>query len=446
MKSFVDIKTFFNTDEDRTIDALRHVYDDKELLFVSVKNLLFRHLTPLDFEGKKVLLKPNLVKENDKPDDEICLFTHPNLIIATVKVILECFPKTIVIGDAPIQDCHWEKMLPQSFYDEISSLSKDTGIPISIRDFRKVIFDAHTNVFGHSIRTDDDYLSFDVGEKSWLEPITDSPIRFRVTNYDPRRMELAHSKGTHRYCIAKEIFESDIVITLPKTKTHRMACLTNSLKILVGMNGDKDYLPHHRIGSKSQGGDCYKSYSFLRSCSECLLDFSNRRRGGALYKVSRRLASALWNRSKPTDEVTVNAGWYGNDTVWRMVMDLNLIAQYGNINGEIMTSPQRTIYTLCDAIVGGQGSGPLQPDPLALGLLCFSNDPFLMDETMGIIFSLNLERVPLLNAAVRLNESKEEEFIVDNRIVDKEFIKKLKTDVQLAPGWVNYDKETSPSL
>lgn len=440
-RSFVDILTFFNSEKDRNIEILGKVYDDKDKLYSSVKQLLFRNLEPSDFKDKRVLLKPNLVKQNEKPWDEICLFTHPNLILATLRVILECSPRSIIVGDAPIQDCHWEKMLHHSFYDDVDGLSKHYNVPISIRDFRKVIFDSGTNEFGKSKRTDDDYLLFDVGDKSWLEPITDKKIKFRVTNYDPARMKLSHAQGMHRYCVAKEIFESDIVITMPKTKTHRMACLTNSLKILVGMNGDKDYLPHHRIGSKSQGGDCYKSFSFYRTCSEWLLDFSNRHKGEFVFRVARILSDKLWRLSKPTDEVSVNAGWFGNDTVWRMVMDLNYIAHYGMFDGTLADTPQRVMYTLCDGIVGGQGSGPLQPDPLALGLLSFSNDPYLMDEVMGYIFSLELEKVPLLNEAKRLNFPKEKEYWLNGKRVSLEDLKALKTDVVLAPGWVNYNKQ-----
>lgn len=440
-RSYVDIITFFNSEKDRNIEFLGKVYDDNAKLYSAVKQLLFSNLKPLDFKDKRVLLKPNLVKQNDNPWDEICLFTHPNLILAILTVILECSPKSIIVGDAPIQDCHWEKMLHQGFYDDVLELSKHYNVPISIRDFRKVIFDSSTNEFGKSKRTDEDYLIFDVGDKSWLEPITDENIKFRVTNYDPARMKLSHAQGMHRYCVAKEIFQSDIVITMPKTKTHRMACLTNSLKILVGMNGDKDYLPHHRIGSKSQGGDCYKSFSIYRTCSEWLLDFSNRHRGEFIYRVARKLSSILWSLSKPNDEVSVNAGWFGNDTVWRMVMDLNYIAHYGKPDGTLADIPQRVMYTLCDGIVGGQGSGPLQPDPLALGILSFSNDPYLMDEVMGYIFSLELEKVPLLNEAKRLNAPKEKEYWLNGNQVSLDDIKALKTDVILAPGWVNYNKQ-----
>lgn len=130
-------------------------------------------------------------------------------------------------------------------------------------------------------------------------------------------MANSHSVGMHKFCVAKEVFEADIVITMPKSKTHRMSCITNSLKILVGINGDKDYLPHHRIGSKSQGGDCYKDSSILRVMAEHLLDFSNRHRGRFYFLPTKKIVSALWWLSNPNKEISINAGWYGNDTVWQ---------------------------------------------------------------------------------------------------------------------------------
>lgn len=440
MKSFVELKTFFGGENSRTIEQLAKNYEDEAVLESSVKELISPHLKENDIKNKKILLKPNFVKQCENPDDEICLFTHPRFIIATLKVLLPCQPSAVVIGDAPIQDCHWDKMLPEYFYESVNALSNKYNIPIKVVDFRKVIFDPKTNTFGKSKRNDDDYLIFDVAQRSWLEPITKTPNQFRVTNYNPDRMALSHAKGMHKYCVAKEVFDADIVITMPKIKTHRMACLTNSLKILVGINGDKDYLPHHRLGSTEQGGDCYKETHILRTWSEKLIDFANRHRGAFYYLPLRYLIAVMWRLSCPTKEYSMNAGWYGNDTVWRMVMDLNVIALYGKKDGTLAEEPQRTLYTLCDGIIGGQKSGPLEPEPLALGVASFSNDAYLMDEIAGYLFGLEVEKVPLLREAARLNFSKDVELKINGKPAKYDDFKKLAAKVELAPGWVNYNK------
>lgn len=442
MVSYIEFRKFFINERDRTVSNLSKMYSEKELLYNSIKSIIFSHLSSEQIKGKKILLKPNLVKEcnPNRPYDEVCLFTHPNFILATLKVLLECSPTSVIIGDAPIQDCHWDKILKLDFYDNIDMLSRQYKVSVKIIDFRKIVFDNSNNKYGKSNRRNDDYLIFDVAERSMLEPITQERNVFRVTNYNPDNMAKSHKKGKHCYCVAKEVFDADIVITMPKTKTHRMACMTNSLKILVGINGDKDYLPHHRIGSKDHGGDCYKNYNILRSVAEKLLDFANRHRGGILFKPVRLISNAFWRLSNPDGETSQNAGWYGNDTVWRMVLDLNTIAIYGKPDGTLSNVPQRTLYTLCDAIVGGQNSGPLVPDPLALGFIAFSNDSYLADEMFGRLLRIEVDKVPLLREAVKINENKESHFYIDGKEVNKEDIIQYSTDVVLAPGWVKYNR------
>lgn len=439
MESIVNIVTFFKTKENRTLDDLSKMYDDKDLLYNSIKELVLQNIPPTQIVGKKILLKPNFVMQCKKTSDEICLFTNPNVIFATLKVLLECNPSQITVGDAPIQDCHWEEMLDANFYRKIEELSLEYNVPIKVVDFRKVIYDLGKNQFEASKRSDKDYLIFDVGERSYLEPISNDSKKFRVTNYNPDRMFLSHKKGMHKYCIAKEVFEADIVITMPKPKTHRMACITNSLKILVGINGDKDYLPHHRLGSKDQGGDCYKDFNIMLSIEERLLDFMNRHKGSWYYRLVFMLAVLCWKLSGVPKNVTVNGSWHGNDTVWRMIMDLNLIAQYGKLDGSLSSTPQRTLYTLCEGIIGGQGNGPLDPDPLPLGVLAFSNDPYLMDEVMAELFSMNVKKIPLLLEASILNESKDTIITINGREANMDDIRKLKIEVDLAPGWVDYN-------
>ena len=55
-------------------------------------------------------------------------------------------------------------------------------------------------------------------------------------------------RGRHRYLVARELIEADVVFNVPKLKTHKKAGVTGALKNLVGINGHKAYLPHHRKG------------------------------------------------------------------------------------------------------------------------------------------------------------------------------------------------------
>jgi hypothetical protein len=53
------------------------------------------------------------------------------------------------------------------------------------------------------------------------------------------------------------VLSADLVVNLPKLKTHKKTGVTLALKNLVGINGDKNWLPHHSQGSVEKGGDEY---------------------------------------------------------------------------------------------------------------------------------------------------------------------------------------------
>ena len=55
--------------------------------------------------------------------------------------------------------------------------------------------------------------------------------------------------------ISRTILDADCVINLPKLKTHKKTGVTLCMKNLVGINGNKNWLPHHRLGTPAQGGD-----------------------------------------------------------------------------------------------------------------------------------------------------------------------------------------------
>jgi hypothetical protein len=228
------------------------------------------------------------------------------------------------------------------------------------------------------------------------------------------------------------------VLSLPKVKTHQKAGITAALKNIVGLNGDKDFLPHHRIGGTDIGGDCYPGGNKFRYWSELAMDNANRRRGQAGYRFWQKLSSVLWRLSFPKNVHQMSAGWYGNDTTWRMVMDLNLIALYGKPDGTLSQTPQREIYSLCDGIIGGQGDGPLSPDPLPLGVICFTNNSYAADVCLASLMGFDYQRMPLLAAAESLVNKDFVCISVNHKRVDLVQLKKLAIPTRPPSGWVDY--------
>jgi len=69
------------------------------------------------------------------------------------------------------------------------------------------------------------------------------------------------------------------------------------------------------------------------------------------------------------DRVGMDGSWSGNDTIWRTCLDLNRILLYGRADGTMSDEMQRRVIHIADAVIAGQGNGPLAPEPLDLGLL-----------------------------------------------------------------------------
>jgi uncharacterized protein (DUF362 family) len=421
---------------DRTIDDLYPLYfkDDLKQKFLE---LFKSHHFETEIFGRTILIKPNLVMDSRVPGDEKCLTTHPNFILSAVEAVLAFKPLKIIIGDAPVQSCKWEKLFEHSFYEKLAHLEKKYDTKINLLDFRRTIWSDSLKV-NTEIRPFSEYLIFDLKEASYLDPVTDDSNKFRVTNYDPDKLANYHKKGKHLYCVTKEFFEADVIIQLPKVKTHQKAGITNALKNLVGINGDKDYLPHHKTGGSSKGGDCYPGSNPLRRISEVMLDKANRNIGSLMYYPWLAGSLFLWKVVPKSPYHSLSAGWYGNDTTWRMVADINKIALFGNKNGKLDENPIRKIFTLCDGIIGGQGNGPLKPVPLPLGTILFSDDSLLTDIAAARLMRFDVTSIPLIRELMKVMHNNDHTILLNNDPASLEELKKISIKTMPAQGWVGH--------
>lgn len=411
---------------------------DSEGLYDAVIKLFQKHINPEWIKEKNILIKPNWVKHSSNTADDLCLRTNDRFVLTATKAILKMQPRKVVIGDAPIQGCNWEKMINETFIGNLSELSSEFFIPISVKDFRRRKYNANSNFLTADVNPESDYIIVDLANNSLLEPITKPGINnFRVTQYNPDRMLIAHGPGVHKYCITKELFAADVVFSLPKIKTHEKTCITGAIKNLVGLNGDKDFLPHHRIGGISKGGDCYPGGSYLRLWSELLLDNANRRLGRRSFYFWQKLSSLLWWISRPGLEYNRAAGWYGNDTTWRMVRDINYLIEYADAEGSFHDLPQRKLFSLCDGVIAGQGDGPLSPEPIALGVISLSNNTILNDIVYSLLMKIPPTKIPLLKEYFNTS-SKVYKIFLNGRDISLEDIDNHSVSVKPPKGWISY--------
>jgi hypothetical protein len=279
---------------------------------------------------------------------------------------------------------------------------------ISIRDFRLVTLPGGrflgAKAASLSRDADRDYIRFDLGADSVLEPITFAEdSRFRVTMYNPDAMRNTHAPGKHQYLVARELIEADVVFNLPKLKTHKKAGVTGALKNLVGINGHKEYLPHHRKGGQDRGGDCYPGRSLAKALAEHLLDHANRLEPGFRKKALFVAAYAL-NRLQGRQQARVGleGSWHGNDTIWRTCMDLQRILRYGRTDGALAEVPQRLVWSLTDGILAGEGEGPLSSTPKHLGLLSLASSPASAEWVHALAMGLDPAKLPIVHGAFGL--------------------------------------------
>lgn len=403
-----------------------------------IKAIIDKLFKNISLKNKTILLKPNWVCHSLKDSDNLCLRTHHNFLFAALEIVLEQKPKKVIIGDAPIQGCDWDKMLGNDFCGKITEYSKYYSIPITVKDFRRVTLIKESNLVLKEKHPLSEYVIFDLAEKSFLEPISSHKPNFRVTDYDPDRLAISHSIGTHKYCLTRDLFEADVVISMPKVKTHQKVGITCALKNLVGLNGDKDFLPHHRVGGTGFGGDCYPGKNYFRRFSEFLLDNANRNIENSYYRYWITLSKIFWRLNKDSPIHNLAAGWYGNDTTWRMVLDLNIIAKYGKIDGCISSEPQRTVFSLCDGIIGGQGDGPLQPEPLPLGVVLFSNHSGLTDEALTCLMGFDISKIPLVRESKKYFPIDDAKIELNGKTIQLNDLIQNKVKTMPPRGWVGH--------
>ena len=361
----------------------------------------FGSLIPPD---ARVLIKPNFVLHHNQGSGGMDpMVTHQSVIKAVVNAALQAEPSEVLVGDAPIQTANFPALLDETGLSAWSeSLMKRDSRFKGVKDFRrtKAQYVNGVRMAEENVLPEDQFVLFDLESESLLEPITDDKDDFRVTCYDPRLMAKTHGRGRHRYLVAKDVVEADVVINLPKLKTHKKAGITCALKNLIGINGNKEYLPHHRLGGANLGGDCYPGDSRVKRMLEYAADQQNISESEAMGRVWSGVATQL-NRVLHLmgDNLGIEGSWSGNDTIWRTGLDLNRIILYGRVDGSMAQAPQRRVVHLTDAIVAGQGDGPLSPLPLPLGLLFAGNNAACVDWFGARLLGYDPQLLPIVREA-----------------------------------------------
>ena len=425
----------YNVPCNKDLKALSEYYSDydnlKEFLFdLFNRTAVFKEIRA----RKKILLKPNWVYHNTNKTDELCLITNPNFVLAVLEFVLQLKPASVVIGDSPIQSCSWNLLHSTAFLLKIRELQEINSISIDIVDFRNEKWE-QKKTLQKNCRNKSDYILYDLTTDSLLEPLSLQNKRFRVGDYDPEETMKNHNMGTHKYLVAREVIDADVVINLPKLKTHQKAGVTNGLKNYVGTIGEKAYLAHHSSNLSKSGGDCYPGNNFFRKAAEYFSDVSFKYKGTGFYYLFHYMSSIIWRLAPESDYANLGGAWYGNDTVWRMVLDINKIISYGTLKGEISNTSQRKLIIISDAIIAGQGDGPLKPVPLAMGMVAISNNDMFLDFVMAILMGFDSRKIPLLSPFANIIDNSEFQIFFNGIRISENDLNKHSIKTIPPKGW-----------
>ncbi len=328
-------------------------YDATEQVQSSVDAALASLDLPLDFvhPGDCVVLKPNWVKECDErksgPGEWEAVVTHPAVIEAVTRWVAVRLngDGSIVICDAPLTDSSFAKIRQYSELDGLVERCRAEfpGVRVDLLDLRPEEWQTLEGVTVATTRLPGDPLGL-----TEIKLDGDSEFvgfhgcgHFYGANFDVSETNRHHSEGHQEYLLCRTPMDADVFINLPKLKTHRKVGITCALKNLVGINSNKNWLPHYTQGAPGTGGDQFQSLTLRTRVEQMWMGafkarLRNRPRLSRLFVPFKKAGRFVFG---DTQSVVRSGNWYGNDTCWRMVLDLNKCLWFFDGEGKPRQTP-----------------------------------------------------------------------------------------------------------
>jgi uncharacterized protein (DUF362 family) len=367
---------------------------------------------PEDFirPGDKVVLKPNWVKEHDErhpgPGQWEHVVTHP----AVIEAVLDWAGQrlqgsgSVVICDAPQTDSSFATL---SRYCELEAMvargrKAFPGVTIELLDLRPEEWHAVDGVtVSKTVLSGDPAGSTHVHLDEASEFVDYAGQgQLYGASYDMAETNRRHWGATHEYMLCRTPMDADVLINLPKLKTHKKVGVTCALKNLVGINANKNWLPHHTEGTPERGGDQFPADTAKARLEHTWMGAAKRWLKGRpvlsrLFVPLKKVGRLVFG---DTQKVVRSGNWHGNDTCWRMVLDLNKCLFFFDGAGRPRTRPLRYLAVV-DGIIGGEGNGPMAPDARACGVILAGTHPLAVDCVAATLMGFDWTKLRLLRNA-----------------------------------------------
>lgn len=364
--------------------------------------------------GDKVVLKPNFVQEkHDLCEDWDYVITHPVLLDAVLKLVCRKLENNgeIIIADAPMTPTRFGELIKHFPIQEWEQLCAESGIKFQLIDLRdEEWFNASNGIILHSKKLSGDPMGKVLcnlkGEASEFWGKRTGSQGYYGADYDIKETNDAHNGTDNKYSVSRTVISADVFINLPKLKAHKKAGMTCCLKNLVGINTNKNYLPHHTTGTPSEGGDQFESNAASKKLESAVTIYAKRivHRFHFLTPVLvplKDIALKVWGDNRNSVR---SGGWYGNDTLWRTILDLNKVMYYSDPSGELKEdalNSRKKYIAIVDGILAGEGNGPLAPDKVEAGFMLVGANPVAVDCVAARIIGFDYKKILSLYQAFK---------------------------------------------
>jgi uncharacterized protein (DUF362 family) len=366
--------------------------------------------------GDLVVLKPNWIAPSNKynKNEWESVITHPSVITSVLQIVLKSLGGNgrVVITDGPQTQSSWKEIMARMTPHLWVEMGERAGVQVDILDLRDHEWRTDRDVIVDRISLPGDPLGStecDLGQFSEFAGHQPGHRGYFGADYDRDETNRAHGNGHHRYKVSRTVITADVFINLPKLKTHKKAGITASLKNLVGINTYKNWLPHHTEGTPDENGDQFPSRTLRRTAEGRLVEKT--RQMLAAHTSLGHVVAPLKSASKlffgDTRNVIRNGSWYGNNTIWRMILDLNKVLNYSNPDGELrrdQPSERKRYISIVDAVICGEGNGPEAPDPRQTGLLISGTNAVAVDAVCARVMGFDWQKIPSIKNAFSIRD------------------------------------------
>lgn len=197
--------------------------------------------------------------------------------------------------------------------------------------------------------------------------------RYFGTTFDTAETNRHHSDGRHQYLFDHNVLESDVLISVASAHCESKAGLAAGMWSLLRLTANSNWLPHQTLGTPKTGGDSCPDNS-VRSRLKCAV-------------LSARTPPFL--RSVRPPSRFPSGDWWGNDTVWRTILDLNRALLFSRADGTLAEDRQRATFSVVEVPAVGNNEGT---DLVVAGWSLWA-----VDLVCAKLMGLNWQRIPHLS-------------------------------------------------